>query len=256
MATKFYRTKHREEQLKKLNASARRKIKRLDSLYGVKHDREFKYMKDFKSGDDYKSYIKDLKKFTDYNTERYIKLDSGDVIKYSDYRKLKKATDRRNKENYKRIKQRVAWINEKTDKKLNAKEIFENPIIADDHKLGDFAKKTISPELIKEQYTSGSSVKRATEKAEEIAKPSYLKGREETIKSNFLRAIKEDWGHIPEHQILYDHIQQMDNKQFALGYYYLYENPFEFVYSTGDYLKRFLNTCYKFGLDVDVEDYG
>lgn len=243
---KFYHTKRRQEEIEQLNKSVRSKKSRLKRLFDVEIDQEIKKLSDFKSGVEYKSYIKEMKKIADYNSHRYVELESGEVVPRDLITDLQDVTKKRNKMNRKRLQKALKEINKDREDPLFLKDFDNNPDLYNDY-LEQLRPQSTNFKEIKERYQYGSSIERRIKQNKKVSEWSYDRYIKNTFFENFIQSIRTEWGGFPAHVLLVNYINKKGSTWLHNQYIRGKIQPFEFVYKYADYVKRFVGTMERFG---------
>ena len=250
---KFYKTKHRIDQIERLNRSVRSKQSRLKRLYGVEIQHSIKGINDFKSGTEYKEYVKTLQGFTDYNAYRYVKLETGDILPYQEIKDLQKANRERNKVNRDRLKKALKIIKEETGESLNLYDFDNNPDLYRKKKLSKLQPIDDTIKDITAKYQLRTSIKRAEGQAKKVQIPSYYEDSKRIPWENFLQSLKTEFGSFPAHIQLYNYVQRKGYRWFYRMYISDQIPVFEYMYKYEDYKNRFIYTMHNFGFSQDSD---
>lgn len=252
MKTKMYKTQHRRQEIKKLNRSAKQKQRRLKKLYDIDIDVNTRNIDSFESGEEYKTYIKNLKQFTDYNTMRFVKV-GRDVVPYEELKELQEVNIRRNKVNRKRMAEALKIIREETGEEVYLKDIDANPLLAHDLNISSYLPLPETMRDLKTKYQSSQGLDRAKEQGRKVAKAGYEKDARITYYDNLLQGIVTDFGGFKDHKKLLKYIKSKGvlwvNRKYLVGDI----KPFEFVYSFGDLEHNFHGLLRSFNFIYDEE---
>lgn len=250
---KMYKTQHRRQEIKKLNRSARQKQRRLKKLYDVDVDLTIKSIDDFESGDAYKAYVKNLKKFTDYNTMRYTRV-GRDVVPLEEVKELQETNKRRNKINRQRMAQDLKIIRKETGVDIYLKDIDKNPLLARDLNLGAYLPLPETISEIKERYTTAVSIPRAIEQSKKVAQPNYNIKTMKTYYNNFIQGVYTEFSGFEGHGKLITYTRKKGYKWLHARYITGQIPVFDYVYSFGDLETRFIMLMESFGFIFDNQN--
>lgn len=252
----FRITKNRTDQLERLNKSVRSKQSRLKRLYNVDISNEIRSINDFNSSVEYNNYVKTLESFTDYNAYRYAELPSGEVVEYSNLKKLQQENIKRNKVNRDRLKKSLTIINKGRSEKLYLKDFDENPDLYSEYNVSSHKPVDTNISVIKDRYQYGSSIKRAVESAQKAAKSSTYTERQKQNYDNFLRSVVTEFSVFKAHKQLLRYVRGKGIRWFNAQYISGAIPVFEYMYKYEDYRRRFIGTMMNFGFtQTDNFDY-
>lgn len=197
--------------LKKLQVSARRKKKRLNSLFDVDIDIDIKPITSFDSRKEFNKYVSQLEKFTDRSNFRFVKNEHGVVVPRETYNKIKQEVAQLNKENKKRLRKI-----EKKKFKSRGKETDEK--VRDRKLMGDTRYNEFKPKIFNfNRFRNKKELEEYEKSLKQKTNPKFYAKRAKRYKRNYVTGLKNIFGKMSDK--LVDKIKKMDLDDFMDLYY-------------------------------------
>ena len=213
MSTKHQFTVRKKDlvKLKQLNQSSRRKKRRLEKIYGVKHDIDIQDISFFQSRKEFNKYINELEKFTDRKNFRYVKNKYGVVISRDNMNDIKtniKTINKRKRKEYRKIKNKTFKTRgQNTLEKINDRKLMG------DTRFDEFNEKTFNFD----RFRSQKEIELYKEDVNKQSKKDYMKKLHNTYKSNYLIALDNVFGALAKNLI--KKVKSMSIDEFMNLYY-------------------------------------
>lgn len=225
MPTKHQFTVRKKDlvKLKKLNQSTRRKKRRLEKIYGVKHNIDIQDISSFQSRKEFNKYINELEKFTDRKNFTYVKNKYGVVISRDDMNEIKthiKKINKQKRKDYRKIKNKIFKTRgQNTLEKVNDRKLMG------DTRFDEFTEKTFNFDRFRNQ----KEIEMYKKSVNKQAKSDYVIELRKKYKSNYIIALQNVFGEMGKKLI--SKVKSMSLEDFLEIYYtedigiidYLYE---------------------------------
>lgn len=199
------------ERIKKLNASARRKQRRLKNEFGVEINIDIKKVNDFSTREQFNNYVQSLENFTYRNRYRYVKNEYGVVISRKQYNEIRKETERINKI-YEQRRKRLDKM-PFTSRGKKTYETVKDRRLMGDVRFNEFRKRTFRFEKFRNKSELNAFVNNLSIKL----KPDYFSKKDILYKQNYIKALQNVYGTLADDII--EIVEKMNTSQFIDIFY-------------------------------------
>lgn len=216
--------------LKKLNQSTRRKKRRLEKIYGVKHNIDIQDISSFQSRKEFNKYINELEKFTDRKNFTYVKNKYGVVISRDDMNEIKthiKKINKQKRKDYRKIKNKTFKTRgQNTLEKVNDRKLMG------DTRFDEFTEKTFNFDRFRDQ----KEIEMYKKSVNKQAKSDYVIELRKKYKSNYIIALQNVFGKMGKKLI--SKVKSMSLEDFLEIYYTEDIGIIDYLYEFTDVLQK------------------
>lgn len=211
------------ETIKKLNTSAKRKSARLQKKFDIKVEVEIKKIEQFSTRKEFNQYVKEISKFTDYKSHRYVKTEAGAVLPRDLVQQAKKAVKEANK------------VRDKTAKKVLGSEFMDRgtgqgfSVEQSRYAMGDGRYFYLKPiKMNVERFRSAKEMQDYMDSVEKGNTEKAILKRDREFRKNYIKALKNVFGKASAS--LRKKVQSMELSEFMRMFYTENIADFNFIY--------------------------